>query len=270
MIIKARNSFFFTIFLSLFLYNKKGDAMVIYVDLIFILNIFLDFTLLMSVSVILTRNTKIKRLILGSIVGGLSTVILFISINSLFSFVLKILLGLLMTLVSFGYQSLKYTLNNLFYLYTLSFSVGGVMYLLMDKGYYNYLLLIVGFIIVLFIYVYQLKRYQTNYANYYNVELYVANKKYILTGFLDTGNKLYDSVHRPVIILNKRIKYNPEEVIYVPYATLNSNSVLKCLKTDKIIINNHVFNNYLVGLSNKKINIDGINCILHSKMKGMI
>lgn len=248
-----------------------GDKMIIYVDMVFLLNIFLDFILLMGVSVILVRNVKLRRIILGSLIGGVSIVLLFIHVSGFISFIVKIILGLLMVLVTFGFNSLKYTLNNLFYLYTLSFSVGGVMYLLMDYGFYNYLVLIIGFIIVLLMYVKQSKSYQTNYVNYYQVEFYIKNRKYSLTGFLDTGNKLYDTYkHRPVIIIDKDIKYNMEDIIYVPYTSLNSVSILKCLKADKVIVNNHVFNNYLVGLSNKKINIDGINCILHSKMKGMI
>ena len=57
--------------------------MIIYIDLIFLLNIFLDFILLMSVNVILTRNTEVKRIILGSIVGGLSIILLFINVNNI-------------------------------------------------------------------------------------------------------------------------------------------------------------------------------------------
>ena len=243
--------------------------MIIYVDVIFILNIFLDFVLLMSVSVILTRHVKIKRIIMGSIVGGVSIFILFINISSIISFIFKLFLGILMSIVTFGYKNIKYTFNNLFYLYTLSFSVGGVMYLLMEKGIYNYLVLIIGFIVVLFMFVKQSKSYQDNYSNYHKVEIYIKEKKYSLTGFLDTGNKLYDTYkHRPVIIVNKKINYNFEDIIYVPCITINNESILKCLKTDKVIIDNHVFTNYLVGLSNKNINLDGIDCILHSKMKG--
>ena len=245
--------------------------MIIYVDLVFFLNVFLDFILLMSISVILTRNAKIKRLLIGSLIGGVSTLLLFINVSGLISFILKIVLGIIMIIVTFGYVNLKYTLNNLFYLFTLSFSVGGIMYLLIDKQYYNYLFLILGFIITLFLYVKQIKNYQTNYNNYYSVELFIKNKKYLFTGFLDTGNKLYDTYkNRPVIIIDKKVKYNLEDIIYVPYLSLNNNSVLKCLKADKIVINKHEFKNYLVGLSTKKINIDGIDCILHSKMKGMI
>ena len=243
--------------------------MIIYVDLVILLNIFLDFFLLMSVSVILTRNTKVKRIILGSLVGGLSSILLFVNINSLISIIFKLLLGLLMIIVTFGYKDFRYTFNNLFYLYTLSFSVGGVMYLLMEKGYYNYFVLIIGFVIVLFLYIKKNKTYQNNYSNYYSVEIYLNDKKVLLTGYLDTGNKLYDNYkHRPIIVIDKKIRYNLKDIIYVPYVSLNNESVLKCLKTDKIIINNHIFKNYLVGLSNKKIKMDGINCILHSKMKG--
>ncbi len=244
--------------------------MIIYVDVVFILNVVLDFLLLMSVSVILTRNISLKRVFLGSIVGGLSMGLLFINTNGLISFILKIILGLLMVLVTFGYKNIKYTFNNLFYLYTLSFSVGGVMYLLMDS-YYNYIILILGFIIVLFLYIKQIKQYQISYSNYYKTKIIIKDKEYTLTGYLDTGNKLNDPYkHRPVVIINKKIKYNLEDVIYVPINTINNSSILKCIKVDKIIINKHVFRNYLVGLSNKKIDIDGINCILHSKMKGMI
>lgn len=243
--------------------------MTVYIDLVFLLNVYLDFILLMSVSVILVRRAKLIRIILGSMVGGISTLLLFINISSILSLFFKLLLGLLMIITTFGYQSIKYTFNNLFYLYTLSFSVGGIMYLLMEKGYYNYLVLVIGSIIVLVIYIKQIKNYQNHYTNYYAVELYFKNKKYSLTGFLDTGNKLYDNYHhRPVIIIDKKIKYCLEEVIYVPYVSLNNQSILKCLKADKIIINNHVFNNYLIGISNEKFKIDGINCLLHSKMKG--
>ena len=245
--------------------------MVIYVDLVFLLYCFLDFILLMSVSVILTRNTKVKRLLLDSLVGGISTLLLFININGLISFILKIILGLFMVIVTFGYHSFKYTFNNLFYLLTLSFCVGGVMYLLMDKGYYNYFVLIIGFIVVLYLYIKMIKNHHVSYNNYYKVRIYIKENVYDVIGFLDTGNKLYDTYKkRPVVILDKKIKYNIEDIIYVPYTSLNNTSILKCLKSEKIIINNRVFKNYLVGLSNKKINIDGINCILHSKMKGMI
>ena len=125
--------------------------MIIYIDLLFLLNVFLDFLLLMAISVMLVRNTKIKRLLLGSLIGGISTGLLFISASSFIVFILKITLGVVMVIATFGFHNIKYTLNNLFYLYTISFIAGGVMYLLMNKGYYNYFILIISFILYLYI-----------------------------------------------------------------------------------------------------------------------
>jgi hypothetical protein len=224
----------------------------------------------MSVNVTLTRNASIKRLLFGSVIGGVSTFCLFFNFNSIMLFFIKIILGILMVIVTFNYHNIKYTFNNLFYLYTISFSVGGVLYLLRDKGYYNYFILIIGFIVICFLYIKQFKVFKNNYINYYKVSIYYNNKCLKLIGYLDTGNKLYDNYHhRPIILIDKKIK-NIENIIYVPYESLNNISVLKCFKVDKIIINNHVFKNYLIGLSSNKFKIDGINCILHSKMKGMI
>jgi len=260
-----------TIFLKDILYTIYGDKMIIYVDLVFLLNIFLDFILLMSVSVTLVRNASIKRLFLGSLIGGVSTLILFISVSSILLIIIKIILGLLMVITCFGFKSIKYTFNNLFYLYTISFSVGGGLYLLKNKYFYNYFILIIGFIIVCFIYVKQIKKFKIHYSEYYNVTIYYNDKEIKLVGYLDTGNKLYDNYKgRPIILIDKEIEYNLEDVIYVSYISLNNESILKCLKPKKIVINNHSFYNYLIGLSNKKFRLDGVDCILHSEMKGVL
>ena len=69
--------------------------MTVYIDLVMLLNIVLDSILLMSVSVLLGRNVRIKRIVLGSLIGSLSTLILFISITSLELLILKFILGII-------------------------------------------------------------------------------------------------------------------------------------------------------------------------------
>ena len=243
----------------------------IYIDMIFLLNILLDFILLMSVSIVLTRNTSIKRITLGSMIGGVSTTLLFINISSFLLFILKIFLGLLMVIITFSYKNIRYTFNNLFYLLTISFILSGILYLFMDQKYYNYIILIIIFVTIPIVYYKQLKKYQDNYSNYYNVNIYYKKDIYELTGFLDTGNKLYDLYKKkPVILTDYQIDFNIEDTIYVPFTSINTEGVIKCFKPDKIIVNNKEIKNYLVGISNKKIKIDGVNVILHSKMKGII
>ena len=153
--------------------------MIIYLDIVFLLNIVLDFILLMSVSIILTRNASIKRILLGSMIGGVSTTLLFININSLLLFILKIILGLLMVLATFSYNNFKYTFNNLFYLLTISFILSGILYLFIDQENYSYLILSIFFIIIPIIYYKQLKTYQDNYFNYYHVKIFLK-KRFII------------------------------------------------------------------------------------------
>ena len=245
--------------------------MIIYLDIVFLLNIVLDFILLMSVSIILTRNASIKRILLGSMIGGVSTTLLFININSLLLFILKIILGLLMVLATFSYNNFKYTFNNLFYLLTISFILSGILYLFIDQENYNYLILSIFFIIIPIIYYKQLKKYQDNYSNYYHVKIFYKKKIYNLTGYLDTGNQLFDLYKkRPVILTDYQINIKENDIIYVPFASVNTEGIIKCFKPDKIIVNDKEIKNYLVGISNKKIKIDGVNIILHSKMKGIV
>ena len=245
--------------------------MIIYLDLVFLLNIFLDFILLMTVNVILTRNSAIKRIILGSMIGGVTTTLLFININTILLFLLKIILGLIMVIATFSYKSFKYTMNNLFYLLTISFILSGIMYLLVDSDYYSYSILIIFSIIISYLYYKQIKKYQNSYSNYYLVKIYFNNQVYQLTGYLDTGNNLYDMYkHRPVIITSQKISLKDDEIIYIPYTSVNNEGLIKCFKPEKIIINKQEFRNYLVGIIQNNIKIDGVSVILHSKMKGLI
>lgn len=245
--------------------------MKIYIDVICLLNVSLDFILLMSVSIILKRNVSIKKIILGSLLGGMSILIIFFNINKIILLFIKIILGLLMVISTFGYKNIKYTLNNLFYLYINSTILGGGMYLIKDYGYYNYFILIIMSIIIISLYIREMNVFKDRYSNYVKVDIYINKQLYKLNGYIDTGNNLYDQYKkRPIILTNIDIKHELGDIIYVPYVSLNNESVVKCLKIDKLIINNHIYKDYLVGLSNNAFRIDGINCILHSKMKGIL
>ena len=78
---------------------KLVIIMKIYLDLLFILNYVYDFFLLMTVSITLKRNIKIKRLLLSSLFGALTTFIIFIPINKYLLLLLKIILGTIMVII---------------------------------------------------------------------------------------------------------------------------------------------------------------------------
>lgn len=260
--------------------------MKIYLDMIFLLNFIFDFLLLIATSIVLRRNTKLRRLILGALIGGLSIFILFIKINSFELFILKIIISILMSLVSFGFRDIKYTFKNLYYLYTVSILLGGFLYFLNVEFSYkqeglvfyhdglsiNFIVLIVFSPLIIYTYVKQGINLKNNYSNYYNVDIYLKDgtiKNF--SAFLDTGNKLYDPYKkRPIILIydkNLRFDFNLNNTLLVPYDGINSHGLLKCIIPEKIYIKGiGIKTDVLIGISNEKIDIDGINCILHTKL----
>ena len=96
------------------------------------------------------------------------------------------------------------------------------------------------------------------------------NKKYIFNALLDTGNNLYDQYkRRPIsLVYSNKIKIDYNKCLLVPYETANKRSLLKCIKVDKLIVDDIVINNALIGLSENKFNIQDINMILHKDIIG--
>ena len=190
--------------------------MKIYVDLVMTINFFLDYLLLLSVSILLKRNVKMIRIIIGAFVGGLSILALFININTIELFFIKLIISLLMILIAFGYKSIKYTLANFVYLYMVSIFLGGGMYLINDQFAYdkkgivfinngysiNLIILVIISPIIIYLYNRQAKKLKNKYHNYYGVKIYYQDKVLDIVGYLDTGNTLkYQK--KPVLLLDK-------------------------------------------------------------------
>jgi hypothetical protein len=56
-------------------------------------------------------------------------------------------------------------------------------------------------------------------------------------------------------------------MLLVPYDSLNNHGLLKCIIPEKIFIQGVGFkNNFLVGISNEEIKMDGVDCILSEKL----
>ena len=249
----------------------------IYIDLIMILNFFIDFILLLTVSVILRRNVKLTRVMMSAFIGGLSILILFFDITSILLMFLKFLISILMIITCFGYKNIKYTIINLLYLYLTSIVLGGFLYLVnlqisykhigilfFNNGLsFNFIFLLVFSPIILYLYSIQLKKLKTNYSNYYNVEIYFKGKKYKYIGYLDTGNILKDSLTgKNVILIDKRkLLFNIKEFRIIPYMGLNGTNMIKVIKIDKLIINDKEYD-VLLGIMDS-IRIDGVDIILN-------
>lgn len=248
--------------------------MKIYLDLLFIINFLLDFNILYIVNKILKRNIKITRILISSLFGNITLIFLFINISTISLFIIKIILCLILCLIAYKYINLKYTINNMIYVYMISTIYGGLLYFIKDnvKNNYIYIILLLLLLPIITIeIVKQFNKLKINYKYYYLVKINFKNNKTIeLNSFLDTGNKLIDPYTNKGIILVNSNKINKlvniRSPIYVPFKALNNTGILKCIKPKSIEIEGKIFRNYLVGLSDNQFNIDGIDCILNYKL----
>lgn len=120
--------------------------------------------------------------------------------------------------------------------------------------------------LILILYFKENRNLKLNYNNYYTCELFLTKQhKITINAFLDTGNKLKDPYSgKSIILLNKELfDESKKNTIYVPYNTLNNHGLLKCYKVDKLVIENRIVRNFLVGISEEKIKLDGIDCIIN-------
>lgn len=251
--------------------------MSVYVDVVLFLNFVFDFLILLTTSIVLRRKTKMFNLLLGAFIGSLSIIILFLNINSIQLFIIKVYLSILMNLFCFYYKDFKYTITNIGVFYVVSILLGGFLYLLnlefsyKNSGlifYYNGLSINVIFLfilspIILYIYIRQAKIFQRKISNYYNVNLFLNDKKYSLTGYLDSGNCLvYEG--RPVIFINC-FSHLAGKKILVPYSSVGFSGFVCCVEA-KIEIEKLGYYDVLLGISNN-IKISGVDVLLNNKME---
>lgn len=249
--------------------------MTIYLDLVFLINLLMDFYILTGVKFLLKLQTKLIRIILGSLVGSLSLLLLFLKLNTLEINIYKIIISIIMVYITFGKNKF---FNKLFYLYIISIVLGGSIYLINDSlgykvdgfifinnGYnINIIILLVLSPFIIYLYTKEFLNFKKKINTIYNVIIKLKDKTLNIEGFLDTGNKLIDPYFkRPIILLNiKYINLNKYNIIYVPFRSLNNNGILKCIIPEYILIDNKKIDKCLIGISHN-LKYD---CILNERI----
>ena len=271
-----------TLYLSHFFYTVNGGFMTVYIDGVLFLNFYLDFLLLLTVVVILKRNVRIFRVILGAFVGSLTILVLFFEISSLELFFIKIYLSFLMCILCFGYHNLKMFLTNIFVFYIVSILLGGFLYFLNITFSYksvglvfineglsvNAIFLILVSPIILYLYVKQVKMFKRRISCFFKTNIYIGRRVLKLNGYLDTGNTL-SYKKRPVILTNIDNSFRNKKV-YIPYIVIGGTGILECIKVRKVeVIGIGVFENVYLGFS-KDFKAFGCDVLLNGLMKGDI
>lgn len=250
--------------------------LVIYLDLLIVLNFIIDCLLLISVDVLLKRKAKFPRIFVASLIGGLSIIVLFYINGSAGLLAYKFITSVLMVIIAFKYENFHYFKENLFWLYIISIILGGSIYLLNNQitltnnalifnstGFtINVVLILAIGPIIIYKYLNYQKKLTFNNSNLYEVDIYYKGITVSGTGFLDTGNKLVDPYfHRPIILVNKELLKKPVKGFFVPYKVLNDKGLLEVFKPDKILISGKISKKALIGISD--VNLNGVKIILN-------
>lgn len=234
----------------------------IYLDELILLNFIIDFIILDFMSNILKLNIKFYRKVLACVFGEISIIYLFINISGKNLVIFKLLLGIIMNLICFGYNEIKSFIKNLLYFYIFSFLLGGTLYYFKIENLFKYKFILLGIPLIMNIYKKLITDLKNIFSFKYKVTIYLRSGKILyLNGYMDTGNNLIDPLtNKKVIIINKKIK---ENYVLVPYRTINEESLLKCFKPKKVYIDKlGERNDVLVGVINKKF--VGYNCLLNN------
>lgn len=202
--------------------------MVVYVDLIFLLNLLIDAAVLQATAWSRRLSPPWWRLWLAAALGASYVVMMFFpEWSALYTFVIKCMFSLIMTAVAFGLRSLQFFLGNVAVFYLVNFAAAGCMFglhyvmqsssevmngmLFTQSGGTAFQVEVSTVFIVLAIVpsIYFYRKVwsamrQRDTITQYKAEVEVRIEEEIVrcTGLIDTGNQLYDPLTRtPVIVM---------------------------------------------------------------------
>ena len=120
--------------------------------------------------------------------------------------------------------------------------------------------------IILYFYIKEQRKIRNKYNNYYSTNIVICDKNITCTGYIDSGNNLLFKGN-PVILVNRKlVSFLKDNYRIIPYKVVNKIMMLKIYKCNMVIINNHVFNNIYLGISEDDFNIDGVDVLLNNKL----
>jgi len=209
--------------------------LVVYLDLIFLMNLLIDGALLWTTAWMRKLKPRIWRLIAASILGASYVVMMFApALSFLFTFLIKFMMSLGMLWIAFGFISLQNYLRNMAAFYVINFvAAGGILglhYLMQNSGdvlngiwfshsggfQFNlkigFWIIAIGLVMTFLLYRMVIrsranKEAMTQFLA--QVEVWIDQDQSSCVGLIDTGNQLTDPLTRsPVIVMEAGLWLN--------------------------------------------------------------
>ena len=195
----------------------------VYVDVLLVVNLIVDFFLLKITFKLLKTDPKPIRVLISSGIGAVSSLYIFFPESTAFiNITYQLIIGSLIMLTALGFKSLKYFLRSVAVFFTVTCVYGGIMtalwQVLKPKGmvinnsvvYFNIspLVLILSTVSGYFLYLFlnKILALPSKTAKKCSLNLYALGKSVGLTGIIDTGNSITDVLsNSEIIIVDKAV-----------------------------------------------------------------
>lgn len=267
--------------------------MIVYADIVFIENLIINYVILYVTTLLKKIKVSYFRILLSAICGSVYAIVSIIVSDNIIS---KIILSIVMILIIYPTKDIRKFLETLAIFYLVSITTGGasiaISYLV--NGYkintvngativdfpilFSSIGLILG-IILIKITINNVKSKITQKNIFYNIEVFIGNKRTKIKALLDTGNMLKDPIsQKPVIVATKRSLKNviPQEILediknilggdrlgdikpfenrikVIPFKSLgNEHGMLIGIKSNKIIVDNNEIKDVIIGIYEKE------------------
>ncbi len=192
--------------------------MVVYADILIVLNFIVDYFLLLATAVLLKRKINSWRAVGGAAVGGVASLYIFLPAMPIFADIaLKIVVCAVMALVTFGFKCARQFLKAFLLLFAVTCSYGGIMIAVLrifgPKGmvinnsvvYFNIspLVLVAATVLayLIFTVLSVIFRRSAATAAECSVTVFAENEKIEITAIADTGNSLKDTFGKSEVII---------------------------------------------------------------------
>lgn len=239
--------------LWLIIKSQGGVFLTVYVDVLFVINFFITYLLLLLTKLLAKQNPKTARLLISAFVGGAySLVILFDELNFLITAFGKIAVSAVIVMVSFGFKRgivFAKTLGVFYFSNMLLLGIILAVWLIFkpdgiaihnDVVYFDIpaRILLISAVLAYAIAVTAVKLYNRTIGGneIYSLTIFKNGEEVHLYAFADTGNKLKEPFSDyPVIVADKsKISFETERII--PFNSVGGEGMLKAFKPDRIII----------------------------------
>ena len=208
--------------------------MTIYIDIVLIENLIMNYIILFTTAVVLKIKVNHIRLILASLLGAGYSIIAYMGIIKVYSsIILKIILSVLIIYIAFNPQNIKKMCKDLLLFYLVSFVFGGAAFaliyiikpqnILMKNGLFlgTYTLktvmlgAVVAFCIIIGAFAI-IKNKISKKDMFCEIEILINQKKIKTKAMIDTGNMLKEPIANvPVIVVEHILLYScmPKEIL---------------------------------------------------------